>query len=313
MMKWFAVMSVLFLAELSLASPDSLSAVPPLQLLKAHSVAGPQDFQPSGLAVCEGHLVTVSDRHDDRVFELVVTDAETKIADFYQLETVPDHDTPYLSWRHWLETIFIRWKTGRIYDWEGVSCDPEGGLYLLSESFADVLAIKATQPSQWLYPGFFDYGHRLGAFQENNAVVEGIAWSEVGHYVAAERQPRGLFHLTKDQSEGQVFSDKDDIAGLFWQQQKLFVLERNARKLCRYDGVSLAKELCWSYQHIELDQQYHYQNTRFGIAEGIAVWRDSLWIIVDNNSKARLVADQDVRPQLWQFTLPHDWLKPATN
>jgi hypothetical protein len=58
------------------------------------------------------------------------------------------------------------------------------------------------------------------------------------------------------------------------------------------------------YRHAEHDPRYMYEDRTFGMAEGIAIDEQRVYILLDNNEKARAADARDRRPTLFVFERP---------
>src|SRR5690554_6393080 len=62
-----------------------------LELINAHSLSWPGNCQPSGLSWCHGRLLTVSDRHDLEIQELLLTsEVQAEVRLYRRLEQIPE-------------------------------------------------------------------------------------------------------------------------------------------------------------------------------------------------------------------------------
>lgn len=307
------------------ADPNAAPATQPLQLLQALAItdtAGQPiaDLQPSGLAFCQGRLLMVSDRHN-QVFQLQLKD-DAAVAE--PVLAIADLPQPQLD-----DYAFgVRWwnKINHRYDWEGIACDDQN-LYLLSETLAQVLVYAPEGGWRWLGPEVYRQGRGKGLFEQLNAFAEGLAVSDTHMLVAAERHPRGLVLLSRQQSPTDSRSgglswsvqrvqrlqpfpsllEPVDFAGVLLEANRVYTLERNQHQLCRRDLALQPSQRCWSYQHVEDSAEYGYRSGRFGIAEGIARQAERLFLVLDNNGDRRRREAHDRRPQLWVFATPADW------
>lgn len=309
------VLAFLFIAPAVGSSPQKL------HLLQATPIDSREDLEPSALAVCEGRLLILSDKHDNKIYQ--ITDTLTPTASVYRtLDNIPPPPQSSIPLWHVLQ----RWLgalRGSTYDWEGMACDKAGNLYLASESYAAILHVPPTGRPVWLNIPIDPYARRAGFFKHYNAYIEGVAWDEQRRrlIIAAEREPRGLLSATKDKDHWLITSASliasslitpphkrpDDFSDVLFQNNALYTLERNISSVCRRDPGSFELQRCWSYAHVENSRQYRYTDTRYGLAEGLAVLDGKLLIMFDNNGKMR-ASHADARPLLLIFNLPADWV-----
>nr|WP_245399661.1 esterase-like activity of phytase family protein [Atopomonas sediminilitoris] len=301
----------------------------PLTLERAVAVEGLFGGNLSGLTACRGELWAISDRVDDAVFRLH-EDGEVMRAEalMISLPEAPPSPLPFgMQARNWVAAK-VR---GNELDFEGIDCDAEGNLYLVSESRVAVLKVAPSGIAQWLpLPDQLWYQARArGLFQRFNAYTEGLAVSPDGQqiWLAAEREPRGLLTVkntakgwqcvagcvlsvdagTRLAWDGSNTAIALDYTALSYYQGALFTLERAAHQLCRRDVQSTEAKRCWSFAATLQDDLYRY-DTPYGVAEALAIDAQGAWLGVDNGNKPRL-SDGDPRPWLFRFTLPQGgWL-----
>jgi hypothetical protein len=258
------------------------------------------DFQPSGLALREGRLLTVSDKHDDGVFEIVPGDSSARLLPFVRFAAPPDEPLPL--------------------DFEGLAVDRDGALLLASEMRFRVLRVEVSGSAQWITPHLETVGHRIGLFQKDNACLEGVARLPNGRLlVAAEREPRGLIELGDAPDVSRSFAwampdslypvpkgRKPDFADLTVADGQVYALERNSHlvvRLARTDEGWEERE-AWSYAAAENDPRFIYREATYGLAEGIAIDRDHVFLVTDNNRLGRAADPGDRRPLLFILARP---------
>jgi hypothetical protein len=308
------------------ASPDWLArggppvtcagATPPeLQLEQALPIAITDDFQPSGLVLYDGHMLTVSDRHDDAIYEILWNGAAAGVASlrpFLQLRPPPNGPRPT--------------------DLEGIALDAADGkgrpgepLLLASEGRSRVLRVQASGTTVWLTPGLDEIGRPLGMLRLNNAGLEGLARLPNGRIlVAAERDLRGLMELPaggmrdeNDRTGVEAWAMPDsictpppgrgnDFADLAVWNGQVFALERNCHVVMRIERTATewAERGGWSYARTENDPRFAYQNRAFGVAEGLAIDDHHVFIVTDNNHDHLAADANDRRPRLFVFRHP---------
>jgi len=290
---------------------------PELELVQALPIAITDDFQPSGLVFYDGHMLTVSDRHDDAIYEIVRAppDARADVATlrlFLQLH--PPANGP------------------RPKDLEGIALDTEtgngptaGALLLASEGRSRVLRVEPDGATAWITPPLDDIGRPLGMLRLDNAGLEGIARLPNGRIlVAAERDLRGLIELPAsglrdehDRAGVQAWAMPDsictpppgrgnDFADLAIWNGQVFALERNCHVVMRIERTATdwVERGGWSYARTENDPRFAYHDRAFGVAEGLALDDRHVYIVMDNNHD-RLASDpSDRRPRLFVFQRP---------
>ncbi|SHN09339.1 Esterase-like activity of phytase [Pseudomonas asturiensis] len=314
-----------WLAALSLVVAPAF-AMQPLEALKLqseHPVEGMVGGNLSGLAMCNGRLWTVSDRDDNLLYSLDVSDRTWKAEPHVIEVPAPESDLP-LNLRS-LANLSSMVRGGSM-DFEGVSCDAQGNRYLVSEAYGTVLKVPVDGVPAWLA-----LPHELvaqaranGMLQHFNAIFEGIAVSAAGDriWLAAEREKRGLLVVQRDkdqwtcgqscvllaeggqdtlppeQKRQKVSTDFSDIS-LY--NGKLFTLERSVYRICRRELETGQIERCWSFAREAMLPSRRYDQP-YGLTEALVVDETGAWIGIDNNFGAR--ADGEKRPIVWRFAAP---------
>ncbi|MCV4273389.1 esterase-like activity of phytase family protein [Pseudomonas capsici] len=316
-----------WLAALMLVVAPAFAAPPEeLTLVSEHPVDGMVGGNLSGLAMCNGRLWTVSDRDDNLLYSLDITN-KTWVAEPHTM-VVPE-PVSYLPLNLRSLASLSSVIRGGSMDFEGVSCDAEGNRYLVSEAHGTVLKVPVTGDPVWLDlpAALVNQARARGMLQHFNAIFEGIAVSAAGDkvWLAAERESRGLLLVQREkgkwscgkscvllvdpgqaapppQLKGDKLSTKDfsDIS-LF--NGKLFTLERSVYQVCRRTLETGEVEHCWSFAKEALLPERVYDQP-YGLTEALVVDATGAWIGIDNNFGAR--ADGEKRPIVWRFAAPAD-------
>ncbi len=294
-MKLFSVVLVLvFLAWNRVVIPEEI--VTPLKAVKVLPVEGPENNQPSGLTIFNNTLFTVSDKHDDTIFRIQLNGNKAVLVPHVQFEPS--------------ELV-----TEKALDFEGITCDSEGNFYIISESTFRILRVSADgKEVSWVSPSLQSYGEKVGLFQTRGAYLEGITFVDENQFVVcAERQPRGIIEVNTDTTPPKITAFKynttraelpkdrnPDFTGLFWENEILYTLQRNAYVLCKLvkNQQGFEEENFWSYKAIVTREEFQYENMIFGRAEGLCMDKDYVYVILDNNGDARRAVPSDRRPLL---------------
>lgn len=308
-----------------------LAADPELRMLSEHPVDGMRGGNLSGLAKCGEQLWTISDRDDDRLYKLDTRATVWKAeAVLINVPPVPDDAGRTLGMK--TQSFFRSLAGNGALDFEGITCDSARNLYVLSETYSAILKVSSNGALAWLNisPNMQIKAREAGLLAHANAlfeglVITGIASTEI--WLAAERQKRGLVKIERritpiyytwvctpgcvvmaegglapqpPQFPGSKSVDKDfsDIA-LF--NNKLYLLDRNAFKICRHEMSTGKQERCWSFAADALVPSRQY-NAEHGMTEALLVDAQGAWIGVDNNFATR--ADGESRPIVWRFAAP---------
>ena len=290
--------SFILIANTAIAEETAL----PLKLIKALPVVYHERIDPSGLTIHDNTLFAVSDKHDDTIFKVQLTDDEAIMI-------------PYLKFR-FAEPV------ARL-DLEGITCDSSGVFYLVSEALHRVLRVDPREEyASWVTPNLRPFGEKKGLFQVRNAALEGVAVVGDDHFVVCvERQPRGIIEIdmSKKPCEIRAFAydrtslklpenRRPDFTDLFFEDQELYALHRNPyaiSKLIR-NGETFEEKDFWSYESIETSEELQYSNMIFGRAEGLCMDKERIFVILDNNGDHRLSDPEDRRPLLLIMQRPQE-------
>ncbi|WP_250655925.1 esterase-like activity of phytase family protein [Alkalimarinus coralli] len=294
-----------------------------LALEQYWELAGFDNLQPSGLSFCGNDLVMVSDRHNHRIFTIPLLNApSTQIKTYRQmnlLNALPDDS----RWQEQLADWGLKW-TDKRFDWEGVHCDSHYSLFLASESLSAVAKIDLKGNANWVTPGLFSEIQQQGFATRLNTGFEGITVHSDDITIALEREPRGLLRVKGEvpltiidklkviKNEGVISPLNADFTGLWLehgpndQPPKLYTLERNFFRVCRRNYEHWGAEACWSYHATERSPEFRFENSHYGLAEGIARLGNSIYIILDNNGEPRLKSGKNA-PLLFKFKRPDNW------
>jgi hypothetical protein len=301
---------------LHLLLPLNSAIAQELLLESAYLINGVHSLEPSGLAECQGKLLFVSDKHDEKIFELLLSENNTATAQGYlDLGFIPT--PPPQNFSRWLKvkrfiTELIGISGG--YDWEGITCNDTGDFYLASEYYFSVLKVGADGSNQWIGKNIYQQANKLGFFIEDNAYIEGITLTSNSEIILAiEREPRGIISIlsdddtikTKVQSE-KILADDGlplDLTGLESNAGKIFALERNRYRVCELTEAYTERQ-CYSFKDIAKSPQWGYSSDKYGSAEGLAIDKNFIWVLQDNNGNTRRSDQNDNRATLFKFVKP---------
>jgi len=277
--------------------------------LKIHQVFyvdAPKNFQPSGLTIVNERLYTISDKHDHFIYRL---ELKNDIA-----VAIPEIriNLPSASLLH-------------SFDFEGITHDDAGNFFLASESQCRILKVPAKDGNAgWMDVNLKPVGVKTGLFQVRNAGLEGICYvADKKLILCAERQPRGFLEVNPAQNPASILAYQSeqsmfkfpkeiskDFSGLYYFQNAVYVLERNAFVISRLkrEGNYLVESIGWSYRHIETARAYRYADMTYGKAEGICIDDNYIYIVIDNNGDHRDGNPDDRRPLLMVFEHPDNFL-----
>lgn len=309
------------LAGAAQAEPPTLEE---LKLNAEYPVVGMTGGNLSGLAMCGETLWAVSDREDERIYQLSVQDDLLQAeAETFVVPPAPESALPWgLRMRNWAAGLV---RGGKL-DFEGLSCDAQGNRYLVSETRAAVLQLNPAGNAQWLNlpSGLVRQARASGMLLHFNQGFEGIAVDPAGErlWLAAEQRRRGLTVLHRrggtwrctggcvlisesgTEASPQALgghSAPRDFSGLAYHDEKLFTLERQAHRICRRAPSDGEVERCWSFAAEALTDERRYP-VSYGMAEALWVDKDGAWIGVDTGGYTR--ADGEQRSIVWRFAAP---------
>jgi hypothetical protein len=311
--KRYSATRLLLFITLSLLQTGSYAKDPDkLELRKAYWINADFPLNPSGLAYCNGALLTVSDKQDQIVYRLLPQpDGTSNLAIHVDLGTIPERELPSVPWLVAAKRFIGLLLAQNRYDWEDIACH-DGSLYLLSETAIDILQRDSHGTLSWMNLDLYKPGRDAGFFQQNNAFAEGMTiLGSDSLLVAAERQNRGLLTAIRSGNGWDIKataigdspilptgSRSPDLTGLTTYQGRLFSLERNASAVCERSLSTLDAIKCWSYAHVENAQEYQYLDHQYGLAEGLALSENAMYIALDNNNDGRAANPNDKRALL---------------
>ena len=308
---WFIVLLLLGPAG-ALASTQETSPWQELELIQAHRLKWPGNFQPSGLTSCQGKLLTVSDRHDLEIQEIRIhSNGQTEVRPYGRFTELPP--PPPLATAVDVLRQMILTLVGKQFDWEGISCDDAGNLYLASEAYSAVLKIPTQGPLHWITLAPHPEIQARKMLSRTNAGIEGIQWLAGNQLIlAAESNPAGLIRCRIEQNQCQpnqvrVLSDDHlppqlltrDISGVSAANQQLYVLERYHARVCRRDANDFTIELCYSFKATEKHPRHAHRGAAWGQAEGLQVTDERIFIVIDNNG--RVLRSDPASTDTWLF------------
>lgn len=301
-------MSRIFPLVFSLLLPSLAAAVPvhPAQLIEAKWLDGSAGLDISGLSFCNGELLAVSDKDSGEIYSVDGTALQPSA----QLAGLgaPQGEPAGL-----IAGLVEKIRPNGEMDFEGISCDGEA-VYLVSERHNRIARLQQEGKAEWLPQRWAESARASGYLKKFNAGTEGLVRIGSDFWIALEREPRGLLHLSDD-SEPRIhkvppvpelnFRDRsEDLTGLAYHRGALYTLERNALAVCRRSLQTLNAEWCIDYRHIEEAPEYIYAETKYGKGEGLAVKDSGIYVVLDNNNVARAANLEDKRALLLHLSLP---------
>ena len=206
---------------------------------------------------------------------------------------------------------FTRDKHGR-YDCEGLARDDQGRLYICEE--ADRWILRCDPASGRVERLAIDWSPVQKFFSpDRNASFEGVAVGGGRLYVANERQSPVILvvdlatlkivdHFVVTPRTGSLLGILH-YSDLSWSNGRLYVLCRQHRVVLEVEPKSHA--VLAEYNYRALEEELGYSGLLpVGLMEGLAVEREFLWLVTDNNGLCHGPGGQDKRPTLLQCPRP---------
>ena len=253
------------------------------------------DTEISGLLYQNDHLLFVADKLSNRaIYKIKMENDRFFYKTYIDLSQLQGH-TQYFS-----QALLFR-HAGRIikspFDLEGIaSCDND--YYLANEQTRHILKVNTNEMKKLEIDFsniFKKFGHPLEEI-ETNAGFEGLAIDCENQilYIAQERQPRAIIvvdikkmipidiFVTPGKGVGKV---NPDYADLYFENGYLYILERNFHHILKVDPKTKKVVKKFAYgetNHLHLKEIYQTKEP-YGLAEGLAMSKDQIFIGIDNN------------------------------
>jgi hypothetical protein len=263
-----------------------------------------QRFDASGLLrLPDGTLLTVSD-HGTGLFRIQFPDSG-------DAATLAPWTNAFTASR--LGPL-ARQKPGP-FDLEGLARDAEGRLYLCDER--DRRILRDDPASDQVERLAIDWRPVRRYFdpRDRNASFEGIAVGDDRLYLANERMsPRIVVVALATLRVVDHFKVRPKGAtpwnvhysDLSWWAGALFVLLRDAHTVLQVEPGSHRILAQYDFKSLESEAEQAYRNVPAfaGVMEGLAVDREHLWLVTDNNGEGRKRHPEDRRPTLLRCPRP---------
>lgn len=256
----------------------------------------------SGLAICQGRILTVSDK-DSSVIYQIEKQAGTYALIKYRDLNLPKTKSVGFQFPNNLYYLLYQLFDKTNYDLEGIACDSQA-IYLASERHAKIgiVSLQEERQEKWTSLDIKNI-QEAGLLKKYNAFIEGITIDSKYYYLGVEREPRGVVKI--DRNTGHTITKKyednlstnrpADISGMAMWKDELYFLSRNEESICKVDKDALTIIDCYSYEsHI---QNIKYDSDEFGVVEGMAITDKYVYLVIDNNGMS--IKDQnDTRSRL---------------
>ncbi len=301
---WLLLAVAGFLTTNSLLCQQEVALVHPIRVREILPPAGAQKrLEPSGLVLFRNRLLIVSDENDiAEIYELKPQDAETLQAEpFLSLSPIPGFKGEDLEG--------ITYCNERLYLVEEMT-------HTVAEIGSDGKAVAHPLDLSSVKTGKNGAPHG----EIPGAGIEGIACDEAAGilYVARERQPRMIYSValsnykTMDAFDVPAGWDSPrtgggrlvyaDYSDLYFEGGFLYALQRSDRTILKIspEKKSLVSKLRLDFQ----ESQYYDYKEPFGMAEGLYLTRERIFVVLDNNGVARIGDPQNTSPLLLEFARP---------
>lgn len=198
------------------------------------------------------------------------------------------------------------------YDCEGLAQDDRGRIYMCEEDNRWILRCDPRDGKVERLVIDWSPVREFFSTVDANASFEGVAVGQGVLYVANERSAPLLItaqwerqqvtgHFVAQPKKGSFFGTH--YSDLSWFGGHLWILCRQHRVVLEMDPAGLQVVAEYDYEAAE-DALGYRKNFPVGIMEGLAVDRDSIWLVTDNNGLERRSAPGDIRPTLIRCPRP---------
>ena len=306
MSRWPLLFLLVFVLATGCKTPQQVQGTWPRHRLLSEqitslNVPNNERFDASGLWLLEaGDLLTLRNTHDSILYRIDILPGGK------EANLVPFNDC------FQKDKLSALAGDQRSFDCEGIARDDQGRFYICEERHRSIFrcdpktGLTERLPIDWA--PVKDYFSPI----DSNASFEGIAIGKGKLYVANERSSaiiievdlaslkvKGYFVVqpTKSSFFGLHYSD------LCWFDDQLWVLCRQHRVILKVDPSTHYVLEEFDYRDIEESLGYR-TGLPVGIMEGLAVSKDFLWIVTDNNGDARGRTGNDMRPTLVRCKRP---------
>jgi hypothetical protein len=258
-------------------------------------------FDASGLWLLDsGELLTLRNTHDSILYRI------DYLPGGQEANLVPFNDC---FQKQRLDALS---REQRAFDCEGIARDERGRFYICEERGRSIFRCDPKTGRTERLP--IDWGpvkDYLSAI-DSNASFEGIAIGQGKLYVANERSSAIIIevdlaslkvkgHFVAPPSKSSFFGLH--YSDLCWFEDQLWVLCRQHRVILKVDPRT--HRVLEEFDYRDLEESLGYRTgLPVGIMEGLAVSKDCIWIVTDNNGDPRGRTGNDTRPTLVRCQRP---------
>ncbi len=289
-----------------------------LELLRVLPIESPEGIgskgiQPSGLCMVHGRLILVSDQHDQFLFEADLSGqvAQCRVAVTFQAPQRPDGVRKRL-------------------DFEAVAPCPwtRGSFLLASESVGALLRVHKSGASEWIGPDLKGPQESGGLFHHRHLGLEGFTYDQQSQtfWLLHEREPPGfaIYRWKKNDStlqfkhshlyastflQGETKRRGNELSEIAWIGKRLYVLNRRQDAIERLEPggegeQTVRSDFRWTFGEALTRPETAYAHRRFGMGSAFAVYKERLWVALDNNRSYLQADSSDRRARLLEFRRP---------
>lgn len=263
-----------------------------------------EPFEASGLLLTpDGKLLTLSDRGPE-IFEIILPTPPEPAT----LKLLPQA-FPTSQLRHAAPT-----KENR-YDAEGLASDHLNRLYLCEESKRWIIRWDPQKNRVERLPINWSPVKNYFTSKGDNSGFEGVAVSNQHLYAANEREQGRIIEVDiqtlKITQSFEVRTTRNmpwDVhySDLSWHNNRLYVLCRESRTVLKVNPATQTVEAEFHFSSFENNPEWRYRTSvpLVGIMEGLAVDKNHIWLVTDNNNQPRSRYPEDRRPTLFRCPNP---------
>lgn len=198
------------------------------------------------------------------------------------------------------------------FDCEGIARDLEGRFYICEERRRVIFRCDPKSGRTERLPIVWGKAEDYFSTVDKNASFEGVAVGDGMLYVANERSSAVIIEVDlaslKSKKTFVVQPAKSSFFGLHysdlcWFESQLWVLCRQHRVVLKVDPKS--RQVLEEFDFGDIEESLGYRTgLPVGLMEGLAVSKDSIWIVTDNNGDPRGRTGNDKRPTLVRCPRP---------
>jgi hypothetical protein len=199
------------------------------------------------------------------------------------------------------------------WDLEGLAVDESGHLHVSEEGNYWVLRVNLASGAVERLPLDWPAAKLDPRREDPNASLEGVAVGGGYLFVAKERSPARVFvfdaatyrfldaFVVRPVGGALVVHYSD----LCWFDDRLYVLLRHQRSVLAVNPTTRQVLAEYDYRALEQEPGFAYRREHgTGVMEGLAVDREFIWLVTDNNGLARKADSTDIRPTLFRCRRP---------